>query len=56
MEKTTQEEKEIIAKALKVNIDDVTYDRSSNFKPEKNKFIIKGKVINKFDIHCLKDY
>ncbi len=56
MEKTTQEEKEIIAKALKVNIDDVTYDRSSNFKPEKNKFIIKDKVINKFDIHCLKDY
>ncbi len=56
MEKTTQEEKEIIAKALKVNIDDVTYDKSSNFKPEKNKFIIKDKVINKFDIHCLKDY
>ncbi|EAJ6135874.1 hypothetical protein CBI00_08000 [Campylobacter lari] len=48
--------KEMIAKALKVNIKDVIYNKSNNLKLVKNKFTIANKTINKFDIHRLKNY
>ncbi|HEB7549150.1 TPA: pentapeptide repeat-containing protein, partial [Campylobacter coli] len=50
--KTIREKREKIANALKINVDDVVYDRSEKFiSGNRNKFEIHSKTIKHFDIY-----
>ncbi len=55
--KTIREKREKIANALKINVDDVVYDRSEKFiSGNRNKFEIHSKTIKHFDIYGLNGY
>ncbi|WP_072229068.1 pentapeptide repeat-containing protein [Campylobacter coli] len=55
--KTIREKREEIANALKINVDDVVYDRSEKFiSGNRNKFEIHSKTIKHFDIYGLNGY
>lgn len=55
--KTIREKREEIANTLKINVDDVVYDRSEKFiSGIRNKFEIHSKTIKHFDIYGLNSY
>ncbi|EHQ5397253.1 pentapeptide repeat-containing protein, partial [Campylobacter coli] len=55
--RTIREKREEIANTLKINVDDVVYDRSEKFiSGNRNKFEIYSKTIKHFDIYGLNGY